>query len=448
MEQLKTYYPAKLVEVELSQEIMDFEDLDDYRYLNILARLHDEPLGLIRLSIIDGRCSADQIKHGIAKSLNWPVLKHLIEDGLAEPLNGTTLDISSLFGTSHPVWDEPLPAVSVIVCTRNRPDDLQRCLKSLEEAPYPDCEIIVVDNAPSDERTKEMIDNHFPGMRYVREPRPGLDWARNRGIAEACGEIIAYADDDVLVDRNWILAIGKAFVENPNIMGLAGLVLPSELETPAQVLFEQRGGFSRGFEQKWYQIDPAQSGNASLFLGTGNIGTGANMAFRRSLFTDIGLFDPALDAGTVSENCGDLDIFYRTLHAGHAILYEPQALVFHRHRREMEQFADQSKKYGIGLAAYHGKCIMEYGKVRLRFAAFHFWWLWEWYFKQLVRSYTRPTRYPRELLWSEFRGYILGITRYRKAKKLAEKISREHEVGVYQEHILGGNPRLEQGTAH
>jgi hypothetical protein len=114
----------------------------------------------------------------------------------------------------------------------------------------------------------------------------------------------------------------------------------------------------------------------------------------------------------------------------------------------MEQFADQSKKYGIGLAAYHGKCIMEYGKVRLRFAAFHFWWLWEWYFKQLVRSYTRPTRYPRELLWSEFRGYILGITRYRKAKKLAEKISREHEVGVYQEHILGGNPRLEQGTAH
>ena len=74
---------------------------------------------------------------------------------------------------------------------------------------------------------------------------------------------------------------------------------------------------------------------SSYYIGSGAYGTGANMAFRRSLFHQIGFFDPALDVGTVTNGGGDLDMFYRVIQEGHTLVYEPRAIVRHRHRRDV-----------------------------------------------------------------------------------------------------------------
>ena len=150
-------------------------------------------------------------------------------------------------------------------------------------------------------------------MRYVREPRPGLDWARNRAIREARGEIVAYTDDDVSVDPGWVRALAAAFAEEPHAMCVTGLVLPDEIDTPAQLLFEKYGGFGRGFERCGLQSGAAGDSAARLYGGTGRFGTGANMAFRRAFFDREGMFDPALDVGTPSNGGGDLEMFFRVL---------------------------------------------------------------------------------------------------------------------------------------
>src|SRR5262249_7513152 len=155
-----------------------------------------------------------------------------------------------------------LPLVTVAVCTRDRPDDLTQCLKAIDQLTGP-VEVLVIDNAPATNATEKVVRARGLAaqggpIRYVREPRPGLDWARNRAILEATGDIIAFTDDDAIVDPGWAGAFARLFAENPQVMAATGLVIPYELETDAQVLFEMNGGFGKGFERKWLHFPLGQ----------------------------------------------------------------------------------------------------------------------------------------------------------------------------------------------
>src|SRR3954453_20674871 len=131
-------------------------------------------------------------------------------------------------------------------------------------------------------------------------------------------------------------------------MAVTGLVLPYELETAAQLQFEEYGGVGRGVVRRVYPVDQAHGERAvAEHGGTGKFGTGANMAFRKSVFEEIGLFDPALDVGTVTNGGGDLDMFFRVVRAGHTLAYEPAALVWHRHRRTYRELREQLTNNGI-----------------------------------------------------------------------------------------------------
>ncbi|MHC5826244.1 MAG: glycosyltransferase family 2 protein, partial [Nostoc sp.] len=140
---------------------------------------------------------------------------------------------------------QPVSAtVSVVVCTHNRPEELARCLRSLQNlSPVPQ-QIIVVDNVPNSDATRQLV-AQFSGIQYVLEPRPGLSVARNIGICHSIGDIIAFTDDDVVVHPNWIARLQQGF-QNSRVMVVTGLMLPAELETEAEIMSEW-GHVRRGY---------------------------------------------------------------------------------------------------------------------------------------------------------------------------------------------------------
>jgi GT2 family glycosyltransferase len=286
---------------------------------------------------------------------------------------------------------------------------------------YPDLEVLVVDNAPSTEATRELVRRRGPGPRYVREPRPGLDWARNRAIADATGELIAFTDDDVEVDPGWVRALADAFGNDQSVAAVTGLVLPSELETEAQVLFERYRSFARGFTPR--RVAPGRRGPLAHGYGAaGDYGTGANMAFRRSVFARIGPFDPALDVGTPTRGGGDLEMFFRVLKEGHVLVYEPRAIVRHRHRRTMEELRRQIADHGLSFSAYMVRSALAYPDERLAFARLACWWYAKTAFRVLWPR-QGPAWPLRRLGLAELRGCLVGLTRYPVARRVADRLA-------------------------
>ncbi len=291
------------------------------------------------------------------------------------------------------------PPATVIVCTRDRPHALRRCLHALTKLDYPDYEVVVIDNASVGAQTAEVVaDTPF---RYVREERPGLDWARNRGIAESRNELIAYVDDDAVVDSLWLAAIVGAF-EDPTVSAVTGLVLPAELIWPAQQTFERYGGMGKGMARR--DLDGSRMTPAGK-LAAHHAGVGANMAFRRQTLDRVGLFDTALDVGTPSNGGGDLDIFHRMLVSGLTIRYEPEAVIWHYHRRDPGQLREQVYNNGRAFGVYLLKILRTRSVPRscaVRYALSS--WLGEWLLARLFKAALRKEHSPFRLVLAELWG--------------------------------------------
>jgi O-antigen biosynthesis protein len=366
----RLYRPTKVTEVELTEPFGDLTVSEGYQSVKVLVRFHRVPIGYVSPPITSGRCRARSIITAALEQHSWRIVCHLLRMALATPQFRAGLTSADLPKIVPPPFQGPFPLVTVIVCTRDRTDELGRCINSLLKLDYSNLELLVVDNAPRTNATEQLLRSQYPSMRYVREMTPGLNHARNRGIAEAKGDVLAFTDDDVVVDPGWVTALAKLFVESPEVMAVTGLVVPFELETEPQALFELQGGFGRGFDRKWYQVEPGNSNRSESHHGAGKFGTGANMAFRKILFSHIGAFDPALDVGTVTCGGGDIDMFFRVIQEGYILVYEPAALVHHRHRRDYAGLRKQIEGNGLGLSSFHVRNSRAYplGEARLRAA--------------------------------------------------------------------------------
>lgn len=232
--------------------------------------------------------------------------------------------------------------VSVVICTRNRAVQLERCLQSLADQKAQPQQVVVVDNAPSDESTAEVA-ARFPHVTYVREKKVGLDIARNTGALAARCPVVAYTDDDVHLHPLWTFRLWETFEQNPQMAALTGLVIATELETEAQIIFEKFWTFNRGYTDKVYG---RQFFDSNLRSGppVWEIGAGANMAFRKTVFQQVGYFDELLDAGRAGCN-GDSEIWFRILNHGLEIHYNPRVIAFHEHRRSMPDLQRQMFNY-------------------------------------------------------------------------------------------------------
>ncbi|MGH9276851.1 MAG: glycosyltransferase family 2 protein, partial [Acidimicrobiales bacterium] len=252
------------------------------------------------------------------------------------------------------------PAISVVVCTRDRPDMLATCLPRLRSLDYGLYEVVVVDNAPSTDAARQVFERTVGDdarFRYVREDAAGLSRARNRGLAEASAACVAYTDDDVLVDMSWLDGIAAGFARDAAVGCVTGLVPPAQLDHLSQHYFDRRFPWGRRMEPRVYT---AGNGRSSLYpYSAGLFGTGANFAVDRDLMLALGGFDEALGAGSPARGGEDLDAFVRILRAGRSIAYEPSAVVWHVHRSDRRALRRQLFTYGEGLSAFITKYLVD-----------------------------------------------------------------------------------------
>jgi GT2 family glycosyltransferase len=303
-------------------------------------------------------------------------------------------------------------ALSVVVCTRERPVDLVRCLEALSAQRMPANEVIVVDNAPLTRRTWEVAS--AAGVGYVKEPRAGLNRARNAGVRSSREPIVAFTDDDAIPAPDWTEVIVQTMAD-PTVAGLAGAMLPSELETSAQRLFEryiERMTRRRPRDERRV-YEPPFSPAAS-----GQVGAGANMAFRRAALERVGPFDEAFDGGMATRSGGDTEMFGRLLAAGQRLIYEPRAAVRHRHRRSYRELRSQLFGYGVGVYAYWTHRVMHArDRDAIRFARRTLWWhLAHRLPRALLR---RDGELPPGLVVAELVGSLYGPFAYLRARKVA-----------------------------
>lgn len=304
------------------------------------------------------------------------------------------------------------PVLSVLICTRERPDDLERCLTALARQTVQPLDIVVVDNAPRTDATRRVAE--AAGVRYVVEPRPGLNCARNAGLRAARAELIAYTDDDAVPAPDWAAVLLEVLSE-PDVAGMAGAMNPLELDTEAQQLFErylggEAGRRARG-QRKIYEPPFAPA-------GAGHVGAGANMAFKLAPLQAVGPFDEAFDAGTLTRSGGDTEMFGRLLAAGYRLVYEPRAAVLHRHRRTREELRSQLFGYGVGVYAYWTHRVLHHRDADA--ARFAVGMLGKYIWRRLRRAILRrPDELPVDLVLAEIAGCFYGPIAYLRARRRA-----------------------------
>jgi glycosyltransferase involved in cell wall biosynthesis len=387
----------ELVEIPVGETIPSVRVPQNRSGLAFLVRHGSFPLGFFMQALPSGSTlSSDEIGSRVVRNFGPAILRDHIECQLL---------------TRAATPPHSLPSLDIVVCTRDRTRQLNRCLESLREM-LRDAEdgipvrIFVIDNSPANDETERMV-RTFPGVCYCREAVPGLDFARNRALSESSAEFIAFVDDDAIVDRSWLAGLKHGLQIHPDAAAFTGLVFPMELETAAQVLFEQMGGF--GNDHTMERFGPTNPDSKRYPYNAGMIGTGCNMVFRRKLLLELGGFDEALDTGEPLPGGGDIDIFYRVIRSGHVIVREPKMVVYHQHRRGRAELRHQMWTWGLSIMAFMTKCYLREPANRSTIREWIGWW-----FRYTLRKMTivyrgQPGRRPPDLVLAEMLGAIVGL---------------------------------------
>ncbi|HYD08567.1 MAG TPA: glycosyltransferase [Acidimicrobiales bacterium] len=223
--------------------------------------------------------------------------------------------------------------IVVVVCSRDRPDQLRACLAALATSLRPDDDRLVVDSASKDADTVASVVLDA-GFRLARAELPGLSRARNVAIASSSADVIAFIDDDCVVGDRWTERIEAAFAD-PAVGFVTGVVA-ADRETRLPVAVTGADATARRFQRG---DDPTRCGH------------GANMSFRRAALDAVGVFDEELGAGGRYPAAEDTDAFWRLLDGGWNGVFDPDIRVTHEQWRTTGEALHTSYRYGVGLGA-------------------------------------------------------------------------------------------------
>jgi len=362
----------------------------------LLVRVCTEPVGALLLDVPAGGLSPDAVAAAIDERV-----------GVRPPAGSTFLARrAEVLATG--------PELTVVVCTRDRPAELGRLLDSLTRQAYERFRVLVVDNGPAGDGTEAVVRSAGEALRVERivAPVPGLSRARNAAVRAAPGEILAWIDDDETADRYWLAEIARALLDHPEADVVSGAVVPAELETAAQLWFEEFGGHTKGRGFTPAVFSPATAAVQSPLYPLPPFGAGANLTTRPSALARIGDFDTALGAGTPAMGGEDTLALTQVLRTGGTIVYQPSALTWHYHRRDLDGLRRQLVGYGTGLTAAYTGLVVRSPAVLPRLLALVPRAARELFGAGGARTATIGPTFPRELLRANRRGMLRGPGAY------------------------------------
>jgi GT2 family glycosyltransferase len=328
--------------------------LPHHQGARVLVRTHSAPIGYVTVPARPGETLADRVREAADTELAHALRLH------------SERDLSWDEGAAHAGWTASVGCpvrfpssggvgVTVAVNTRDRTERLRECLHAMRQISYEPLEILVVDNAPSGNSTKQLVTalaEEDPRVRYTCEPHPGSSSARNRAMAEAEFDIVACADDDVIVDPVWVSACAAGFAADPETVCVTGPIACRSLDTGPEQYFNTRAPIGNGMQPRRYDLASHRGDEALYPFCSWIFGSGPNTALRRDAVARIGGYDPLLGAGALCRGGEDLDIFVRLILAGGRISYVPSALVWHRPYSDFRALGRQMYAHGNGLGAY------------------------------------------------------------------------------------------------
>jgi cellulose synthase/poly-beta-1,6-N-acetylglucosamine synthase-like glycosyltransferase len=251
------------------------------------------------------------------------------------------------------------PFCSVVVCTRERVLELERCLVGLRQLDYPRYEVIVVDNTRGDENVRQLAES--AGARWVVEPTVGLSRARNTGARRARGELVAFTDDDAVAQPTWLAKHAAAF-RDPSVAATTGRVLMNASATAAAqawAVVEDLGDTPSRIDRTvpdWFER-----------ANFGGIGVGPNMVFRSVLFEQGWSFRESLGLAEGERALGEEHYaFFTLLTEGYVIAYLPDAVVYHDPPASMNELRLKRRRLARSSATYLVMLLVEHPEFRRR----------------------------------------------------------------------------------
>lgn len=317
-------------EEELLGHEIEIVGAQTYSAARVLVWNGDQPRGFIELPMVNGSLNSGDLAQEIARLPAVP---------------------------ARPNIDYQPPA-TVAVCTYDRPDQLRAVLASLARLDYRMFEILVVDNHPTSELTPPVVREFASlGVRLAEAGGQGLSIARNVALLNASHDIVAFTDDDVVVEPTWLRNLVFGFSRDSRVACVCGMVPSVELTSPAQSYFDRRVDWASTCEPALFDIANPPAGDPLFPLRVAKYGTGANFAVRKSAVVEMGGFDEGMGAGSPTGGGEDIDLFVRTVVSGRLLAREPSAVVWHRHRRTIGELERQIHDYGLGLGAWIAKLL-------------------------------------------------------------------------------------------
>ncbi len=308
--------------------------------------------------------------------------------------------------------------VSVLICTRDRPDTVGQAIESVVRCAYPSFDVHVMDQSTTED-TRLIVEElarkcaDCCPIVYHHLDKAGLSRAYNTGARVSKGEIIACTDDDVIVPSDWLTRIVEAFDADPELGLLYGQVLVPESLKEAAVSGTIVPTLWRVTRERLHQRDR----NFVLW------GMGADMAIRRAMLDDLVGFDEALGGGAPLRSSQDFDFSFRAYRAGYAILLDPAVKVDHYGSRTPEQWPATQRNYGIGDGAFYSKHIRCGDALALRLLVHQFAWVSRSWLTESWRA-RRPvvvSDYGRNLFTGIRLGSRFGVD---KSKRLYRETER------------------------
>lgn len=370
----------------------------------LLVTAHGRPLGVLPLDTPDPRSAAS--------ALFAEELRSHREEG-AEP----TCTWMHALGSHR-------PAVTVVVATTgDRPRQLRVLIEALLAQSYAPLQVMVVDNRPGSWSREDALVDH-PDVSVHEESRRGVSAARNSGLAAATTPVVLYLDDDVIPGRDWAGWLTAALFTTPETACATGLILPLETRTAGQRLLEEWGGFAKGFVRKVHRYPSPEPQHPLYPYLPGLYGSGANAGFRADALRALGGYDEVLGAGTLAHGGEDLAVQMNVVVSGYDLVYEPGAVVWHRHRASEREWTRQLFWYGTGLCAAMLQQASRSGAERRAIirrvpaAAVHA------FSSKSVKNAGRSADYPKKLVVMELLGLAWGPVALWRSRRLDARSRR------------------------